>query len=52
MLGSGPAACSFSRCESSLSYVDGEVLAADGGFQGATHTGRQQPDRADMIMGA
>jgi NAD(P)-dependent dehydrogenase (short-subunit alcohol dehydrogenase family) len=35
-----------------LSYVAGEVLAVDGGFQGATHTGRQQADWADMITGA
>jgi NAD(P)-dependent dehydrogenase (short-subunit alcohol dehydrogenase family) len=35
-----------------LSYVAGEVLAVDGGFHGATHTGRQQADWADMITGA
>jgi NAD(P)-dependent dehydrogenase (short-subunit alcohol dehydrogenase family) len=32
-----------------MSYVAGEVLAVDGGFQGAMHTGRQQADWADMI---
>jgi NAD(P)-dependent dehydrogenase (short-subunit alcohol dehydrogenase family) len=32
-----------------MSYVAGEVLAVDGGFQGARDTGRQQADWADMI---
>jgi NAD(P)-dependent dehydrogenase (short-subunit alcohol dehydrogenase family) len=32
-----------------LSYVAGEVLAVDGGFQGARHTGRQQAGWADLI---
>jgi NAD(P)-dependent dehydrogenase (short-subunit alcohol dehydrogenase family) len=35
-----------------MSYLAGEVLAVDGGFQGATHTGRQQADWADMITDA
>jgi NAD(P)-dependent dehydrogenase (short-subunit alcohol dehydrogenase family) len=34
-----------------MSYVAGEVLAVDGGFQGAMHTGRHQADWADMITG-
>ena len=32
-----------------LSYVAGEVLAVDGGFQGAMHTGRQRAAWAEMI---
>lgn len=32
-----------------MSYVGGEVLAVDGGFQGAMHTGRQKAAWADMI---
>ena len=32
-----------------LSYVAGEVLAVDGGFQGARFTDRQQAEWADMI---
>ena len=32
-----------------MSYIAGEVLAVDGGFQGAMHTGRQQADWADLI---
>jgi NAD(P)-dependent dehydrogenase (short-subunit alcohol dehydrogenase family) len=31
------------------SYVAGEVLAVDGGFQGAMHTGRQRAAWVDMI---
>jgi NAD(P)-dependent dehydrogenase (short-subunit alcohol dehydrogenase family) len=31
------------------SYVAGEVLAVDGGFDGARHTGRQQAAWADLI---
>jgi NAD(P)-dependent dehydrogenase (short-subunit alcohol dehydrogenase family) len=31
------------------SYVAGEVLAVDGGFDGARHVGRQQADWADMV---
>jgi NAD(P)-dependent dehydrogenase (short-subunit alcohol dehydrogenase family) len=31
------------------SYIAGEVLAVDGGFDGARHTGRQQAAWADMI---
>jgi NAD(P)-dependent dehydrogenase (short-subunit alcohol dehydrogenase family) len=31
------------------SYIGGEVLAVDGGFQGARDTGRQQAAWADMI---
>jgi NAD(P)-dependent dehydrogenase (short-subunit alcohol dehydrogenase family) len=32
-----------------LSYVAGEVLAVDGGFQGAMHTGRHRAAWAEMI---
>jgi NAD(P)-dependent dehydrogenase (short-subunit alcohol dehydrogenase family) len=32
-----------------MSYVAGEVLAVDGGFDGARHTGRQSAAWADMI---
>jgi NAD(P)-dependent dehydrogenase (short-subunit alcohol dehydrogenase family) len=32
-----------------MSYVGGEVLAVDGGFQGARYTGRHQADWADQI---
>ncbi len=32
-----------------LSYVAGEVLAVDGGFQGARYTGRHQAGWADLI---
>jgi len=32
-----------------LSYVAGEVLAVDGGFQGASNTGRQQAGWVDLI---
>ncbi len=35
-----------------LSYVAGEVLAVDGGFQGALHSGRQRAAWADMINDA
>ena len=35
-----------------MSYVAGEVLAVDGGFQGARSTGRQQAGWADMITDA
>ncbi len=35
-----------------LSYVAGEVLAVDGGFQGARDTGRHQAAWADMITDA
>ena len=31
------------------SYIAGEVLAVDGGFDGARHTGRQQADWANII---
>jgi NAD(P)-dependent dehydrogenase (short-subunit alcohol dehydrogenase family) len=34
------------------SYIAGEVLAVDGGFDGARSTGRQQADWADMITEA
>jgi NAD(P)-dependent dehydrogenase (short-subunit alcohol dehydrogenase family) len=34
-----------------LSYVAGEVLAVDGGFQGARYTGRHQAGWADLIDG-
>lgn len=33
-----------------MSYVAGEVVAVDGGFQGALHTGRQRAEWAEMII--
>ena len=35
--------------QSGASYIAGEVLAVDGGFDGARSTGSQQTDWADLI---